>query len=392
MSTAAMSSSSSSLFHTSTSTISTAPKINITNPTPPRPTISNNVTASTSPSTSTTPSKPPVGHRLLYRGSLSLPDSYLLLDGLTFVASGPVLQNTTALALESMRGRPCLRFTGIVKLKDLWMDTGGGVCMDIHPDATLSRVYFENIFCLLPIISQDGRSETGVRVALGDNDGPETTQIVIYAQTSPSSRTLTLQIARITTTPPTLLRPPRPDDPTPRKPPPHFTFTTDARKGKRKATDEDERVRKAREVMLFGRISKSKEKEPVFKVPSVPTRGDVFGPLCSGSGVDNGNGKGKGKAQDKERAEADKEREKAEAEMEQSNKSVLKKLAMRLLASAGADKTDAGFKELFGFVYRGAAFALRSSMKVKKLDMQIAERAVEAHVRLYHPSGNGNGG
>jgi len=67
-------------------------------------------------------------YRLLYRGSLSLPDSYISLDGLTFSArlESPMkhhlLENPLALALESMRGRQSLRFVGTVKLGDVWLD------------------------------------------------------------------------------------------------------------------------------------------------------------------------------------------------------------------------------------------------------------------------------
>ena len=142
-------------------------------------------------------------YRLLYRGALSLPDSLLLLDGLTFAVrlNSPskhstfnLLQNPLALALESMRGRPSLRFLGTVFLRDVWMDESGGVEMyvivspiptvalreiffrDIHPHATLTRVYFENVFCLLPFSASsssksvpDQRSEIGVKIALGDS-------------------------------------------------------------------------------------------------------------------------------------------------------------------------------------------------------------------------------
>ena len=141
-------------------------------------------------------------YRLLYRGALSLPDSLLLLDGLTFTArlNSPskqnLLENPLALALESMRGRPSLRFMGTVFLRDVWLDESGGVEMyvfwflyflvevclknnnnrDIHPDATLTRVYFENMFCLLPFLGSSSkksvaaqRSEIGVKVSLGDS-------------------------------------------------------------------------------------------------------------------------------------------------------------------------------------------------------------------------------
>ena len=83
-------------------------------------------------------------HRLLYRGALELPDSYVVLDGLSFtlaldsVPSAPgnpnvpstpsgkskldLLENPLALALESMRGRPTLQFLGTTKITDVHVD------------------------------------------------------------------------------------------------------------------------------------------------------------------------------------------------------------------------------------------------------------------------------
>ena len=82
--------------------------------------------------TTTTPASS--NSRLLYRGALSLPDSHLLLDGLTFtttLANSPIklLDNSLALALESMRGRPSLRFLGTVKLSDFSLDDSVCVLM-----------------------------------------------------------------------------------------------------------------------------------------------------------------------------------------------------------------------------------------------------------------------
>lgn len=145
------------------------PAICITTPTPPRPfqdqqlnqdgtpttaaTTNNNTHSQTNaaPQNQTPKSKgviaqtPPTlskhlahSHRLLYRGALSLPDSLLLLDGITFAArldspskhgSFNLLENPLALALESMRGRPTLRFLGTVQLKDVYLDESGGVIM-----------------------------------------------------------------------------------------------------------------------------------------------------------------------------------------------------------------------------------------------------------------------
>ena len=74
------------------------------------------------------------GHRLLYRGALSLPDSELLLDGLSFVAETidnkeTLLDNQLALALESMRGRPSLHFLGTENLEDVWLDPTSDICV-----------------------------------------------------------------------------------------------------------------------------------------------------------------------------------------------------------------------------------------------------------------------
>ena len=57
------------------------------------------------------------------------------------------------------------------------------------------------------------------------SDGPETTYMVVYARQLPGQAEIQLSVARITTNPPPTnhLRLPRPDDPTPRKPPPILT-------------------------------------------------------------------------------------------------------------------------------------------------------------------------
>lgn len=117
------------------------PTITVTNPTPPRSRLSSDPTSS-SPLTQI--NSPKSSHRLLYRGALSLPDSHLLLDGLTFTGNGSgsgsgksLLENPLALALESMRGRPTLRFMGTRKVSGAeveageggWVDFSGGVCM-----------------------------------------------------------------------------------------------------------------------------------------------------------------------------------------------------------------------------------------------------------------------
>ncbi|KIK96340.1 hypothetical protein PAXRUDRAFT_826052 [Paxillus rubicundulus Ve08.2h10] len=334
------------------------------------------------------------------------------------------------------------------------MDDAGEVYMDIHPFATLSRVYFENILCLSALIpaSHDmygpKRTEVGVRVSLGDTDGPETTEIIIYGEAStflyppqpssaaPSSEPsgslpLTIRVARITPAP----RPPRPDDPTPRKPPAHLYGGSAIRelgankrikprsvsgkdKAKAKEWDEDDIVRRAREVMLHlpgsnvpvNARAKAKDKrmvsvadkakqrsggkgqpslkDSVFKVPELPAKArrkqedagtDVFGivepPLTSTNGA---GARGKGKAKD-----AALDGEDGESSTEAANKVVLKKSAVRHLANVGISRTHLEFKDIFGFVYRGAAFALRAQIKTSHLSTQTVEAIIEAHAKLY---------
>lgn len=323
--------------------------------------------------------------RLLYRGSLSLPDSYILLDGLTFsanlLANKDLLHNPLALALESMRGRPSLRLKGTESLKNICIDPSDDVCMDIHPSATLSRVYFENMLCLSHL-SPDGRTETGVRVALGDTDGPATTEILIFGKIHSSLTTpsLTIHVARIIPA----TRAPRPDDPTPRKPPQHLLTRTQsigelaANTRIKVKGDDSEVVRRAREVMLHLPNSKprgrGKEKErgsAGFKVPTLPAKkpnhapeGDVFGPVSDA--------KGKARAIDE-----------GICDIEQENKSIIKKFTVRHLDAVGVSKTHPEFKELFGFVYRGTAFALRTTIKRSPVSARALEMLVEAHIKLY---------
>lgn len=60
--------------------------------------------------------------RILYRGSLIIPESHLVLDGLTFslVSSSvsDLQKNELALTLESMSGRAGLDFLGLVDYKE----------------------------------------------------------------------------------------------------------------------------------------------------------------------------------------------------------------------------------------------------------------------------------
>ncbi|KAG1726963.1 uncharacterized protein EDB91DRAFT_1316386 [Suillus paluster] len=305
--------------------------------------------------------------RLLNRGSLSLLDSYLLLDGLAFSANlldnKDLLHNPLALALESMR------------------DSSDDVCMDIHPSATLSRIYFENILCLSRL-SPEGRTEIGVHIALGDTDGPATIEMLIFGEThslsTSTTPSLTIRVARITPA----TRGPCPDDPAPRKPPLHLLTSkwtigelaantrikVDAANGKGEGS---EVVRRAKEVMLHLPNSKLRgrgedrqgnrwyiqsARSPAKKTSHVAD-GDVFGPVSDS--------KGKTRAVDEEISDIEQENKyclsfprPTHLCTQHCTPQIIKKFTVRRLDAVGVSKAHLEFKDIFGFVYRGTAFAL----------------------------------
>ncbi|KAG6832089.1 hypothetical protein H0H87_002917 [Tephrocybe sp. NHM501043] len=417
-----------------------APPISIISPTPPRPTDSL-----------------PNSYRLLYRGALSLPDSDLLLDGLTFAArldspskNNHLLQNPLALALESMRGRPSLRFMGVVKLHDdhLWLDESGGIEMDVHPRATLTRIYFENVFCLNPFASTStsappDTSDVGIKVALGDSDGPETTQVVIFARSNHNDNTLNLIVARLSNRPPPThvsLRLPRPDDPTPRKPPVLYASNAGGTNVTRPELKRGPSLVPGRELKRVASVSnvmgtKSKKVAGVddvvvadlgsgvrlgdgkgtgkgnglFKVPEVPLH----------SGNSNAKGKGKqvegdkdvfgstgieppskpvSKGKRKRGVEQDVTQESHEAMgMERTNKDTIKLSTRNYLyntkdptSALKIDKSHPEFKGLFNCIYRGVEFALRSHFKVRPVDIAVVDHLVRSHADMYI-GGHGDG-
>ncbi|KAJ6510335.1 hypothetical protein C8R45DRAFT_1160747 [Mycena sanguinolenta] len=316
--------------------------------------------------TTPTPPRASTGFRLLYRGALSLPDSHLLLDGLTFAVrltdGNTLLASPLALALESMRGRPSLRCLGTTTLAATpHLDhAGNAILLDIHPAATLTKIYFENTFCLDP-------GDTGIKVALGDSDGPETTLMLIFAK--PCEAELQLVVARITPAPQpaSLLRLPRPDDPTPRRPPLRFDRTASSSSS------------------LFGARSRTgsvAESSDKFKVPSVPRAGkeramdvddeDVFG--GTGTAGDSRPGKRKRGADESE----------AESQMEKANKTIIKQSTTHLLALSLA-KSHPEYKDVYGAVYRGVGFALRTTLKKSAVDLKSVERLVRIHANMYVP-------
>jgi len=93
--------------------------------------------------------------------------------------------------------------------------------------------------------------------------------------------------------------------------------------------------------------------DDVFKVPSLPDP------------------KGKGKALD------------IAKELEKANKAVVKRAASDCLAKYGIHKADAEFKEIWGFVYRGTEFALRTQMQSRAIESRAAEKFAKVHAEMY---------
>ncbi|CDO72612.1 hypothetical protein BN946_scf184985.g31 [Trametes cinnabarina] len=354
-------------------------------------------------------------------------------------SSPALLNNSLALTLESMRGLP-LHLLGTVKVKDTWIDPPGDIFVDIHPDAALTRIYFEQIFCLTPITAANGRTEYGVRVSLTENNDPNTPDLLIYGElrdvaptietTIPSSSSsspkfLHLLAARVIpgVPPPPTFRLPRPDDPTPRKPPPAFgakrkrdavglpfalpsgpsesskrVKTSEKGKGRavpKEGTAEEAMRKAAAEVMLhmpkpgkasagsaqmnvnvkaLGKDARVGMKKDTFKVPSVPIRAgsqrvdqrastqpDVFGTV-SGEPPDSVTG---------------------DANVEKENKTAVKKAVTKCLGKHGISKTHAEFKDLFQTCYHGTSFALRRCMARSLIEPSVIERFVVAHVTMY---------
>ncbi|KAJ3756268.1 hypothetical protein FB446DRAFT_481093 [Lentinula raphanica] len=356
------------------------------------------------------PSRPT--HRLLYRGSLSLPDSDLTLDGLTFSArinAGHTLfENPLALALESMRGRPTLRFMGVVNLKEMHMDDSGDITLDIHPDAVLSQIYFENMFCL-PSTSTD---IIGIKIAL-DDSGPDTTQLIVYLKSIPNQDDQTgpqcvLSVARITPMPVAKPRAPRPDDPTPRKAPLiPFGKAVDLRRVASFNASND-LVRKRQKlpngslVANLGsdvRLGQKPATDGSFKTPALPMKSgrakegdkgkgkgiaadDVFG---SESMVAGSSGDGRRKVENKGKRKRDNEDGTIaeETTQETENKTRIKRCVIHQLTKHHIPKTHPEFKDIYQHASHGVAFALRGEIKDRPIEEQIMEQLVLTHVRMY---------
>ncbi|RXW22371.1 hypothetical protein EST38_g3489 [Candolleomyces aberdarensis] len=317
-------------------------------------------------------------------------------------------------------------YQGVIKLADVYMDGSGSVEMDIHPRAILTRIYFENMFCLKPFPNNGKavgiRSDIGIKVALGDSDGPETTQIAVYAQVKPSddlaegkTPTIQLRVGRLTLRPPQqkLVRLPRPDDPIPRKPPIVFG------RGdlKRVASGTLALNGGAKRPKLLGggnsvsnlgsgvRLAATASSGDVFKVPELPKQAakqakekekakekeDVFGGVSEVGPAQGASAKAKRKTDELDELLELEEDDIDGGALERANKNKIKKATVSHLAQTKdpakkgmvIDKNHPDFKEFYGAVYRGVCFAVRGRIRLESVDLAIVERLLKLHTKMY---------
>lgn len=383
-------------------------------------------------------------HRLLYRGSLALPDSEMILDGLAFVmeiafkSPMSLINSPIPLGLESMRGRP-LRLVAVINISDITLECFGDVSMYIHPDAFLTRSFFERTLCSdTPLISDANnmRTRMAVRIGLGDGQGPDDSDILVFGQldtsTLPNESPPTLQLLAGRIAPPPVpssppRRIPRPDDPLPRANPLvnlHLSpgrrglkrkrssgtnpFTTDhataialagskAQKGDGMAASallaalaeaqaEEEKKRKSGKVVVGDGepISKGLTRRPLLRVTSSKGPGadkskgqrlDTDGFVVPGLPARTSSLKGK----DVDPGQANG----TESELETKNKNAIKKRTLAALEACGISKSHSQFKDMYGSINSGVKFAVRNIIRDTHVDRDLIVKLVETHLEMY---------
>ena len=143
-------------------------------------------------------------HHLLYHGSLSLPDSDLVLEGIILTAhlqptsSASLLELPLALALESMCGFPSSCLVFIMNVSDIHYECTGDISMYIHPCSVLARSFFENVLCTDKVDASD-HTLTVIHIGLGYGHGPDEPDLLAFGSLLPSQSTLRMTVAWVTT-------------------------------------------------------------------------------------------------------------------------------------------------------------------------------------------------
>jgi len=201
-------------------------------------------------------------------------------------------------------------------------------------------------------------------------------QVPVPPTTPPGLSLVARRIVPVPLIPPPLMRLPRPDDPTPRKPPlVIFGKKTgeSQRTGGSKLKEpemEDPPLKRGKEIKGLptkAGTTKGLGRGTSFRVPD-----DVFGSTPLVTPTLSAKGKGKGKIEGL-----------SNEQFETLNKAEVKKSAVKFLSKYGIAKDDPNFKEVFGFVYRGASFALRTCMRSEVISTNLIDKCADMHARMY---------
>ncbi|KAG8770198.1 hypothetical protein FRC20_006745 [Serendipita sp. 405] len=393
-------------------------------------------------------------YRLLYRGSLALPDSEMILDGIAFVmqiafkSPMSLISSPIPLGLESMRGRP-LRLISTMNIQDVSIECFGDVSMYIHPEAFLTRSFFERTLCLsqTPLMQDHNhmRTSVAIRIGFGDGQGPDDSDILVFGQLPTSEvpdQPVALQLLAGRIAPPPTPSSPtrrvaRPDDPLPRPHPLANLHLSPGRRGlKRKrssnndpfaghspfenpagpskggglassalmaaladAQAQTDKKKKNGKIVIdeqdqknkgltgrpsLFRVGSTSKKKVVDKTKGQMLDGDGF--VVPGPPIRSLPTKSKGKDREEEKPAAvteESQNEVAESELETKNKTAIKKRTLAALEGCGISKSHPQFKDMYGWIHRGVAFAVRGVIKETKVDRDLMSKLIEVHLEMY---------
>ncbi|EJT96933.1 hypothetical protein DACRYDRAFT_112273 [Dacryopinax primogenitus] len=338
-------------------------------------------------------------HRLLWRGALSHP--FTQLDGVAFIAHLPqstespsttpthsklgALDTPTALALETLRGRPSLPVLGTWKGE---VDVEQGIRIHINPSCHLTVAYFTRLFSTPPL-SPTSQHTPCLRISLSSCTPSAEDELLLFPSPLPSGN-IEILVARPRPSLPKAKRlVPRPDDPLPRRIQDLRGLDLQERGIKRTSSNGPEALDD-----VFSATAKRRRisDEPPTK-PDRPFERRKSGKLDK-LGKENLD------------QEADRSMppplvppNSEPSSTEEQNKALIKKHIVTSLANAGCGRAHADFKDCFSIVNRGVSFALvrfflsvlqqplksekRKHLKRRKLDRDEVVRLVGAHVGMY---------
>ncbi|KZT61182.1 hypothetical protein CALCODRAFT_506394 [Calocera cornea HHB12733] len=380
-------------------------------------------------------------HRLLWRGALSHP--FTPLDGIAFVAQLPApsptaaaataaaatakaasgstpanntgtattpgktlhaLDSPVALALETLRGRPTLPVIGT------WsgdVDVEHGIRMHINPSCQLTVAYFTRLFCTSPPSATSAspspsqpappKHHTCLRISLGSSpDSASEDEVLLFP--SPSAFTpskLEILVGRARPAPTKPKRLPRPDDPLPRRVQDLRALTLEPKREARGVKRPLALARTASSVSLRQLLTDDVFSDPGAKRRRLsdeadaekPGRPPVLRRKASKAAVEKGGKENllrDGKDADREMPPPLVPAKSAEPPtLEEQNKALIRKHILSLLTSAGCPRSHAEFKDCFATINRGVVFALRRSMRKRRVEREEVIRLVGTHVGMY---------